>query len=450
MSDSVFRNFPAPGGDEPFPLRRVVRSRAAASGTAFRLYPPPRPAVVEPTTTYTPSPGARPRPFRSPRRSSGPPKDRYWLHALLFVLTLASTVYTGGEMAGRWLRYEQFGVWTFVADGLRFGLSLLFFLTVHEFGHYFAARKHRISTSLPYYIPLPFVGVGTLGAVIRIREPIPNLRKLFDIGVAGPLAGFVVAFGLLLYAFATLPPPSYITDLPGHEALKLYVEQYGRFPQATPQPGQGDGVTLVVGNTLLYWGLAQLFPHVPPMHELYHYPVLFAAWLGLFFTALNLLPVGQLDGGHILYALVGEKWHGRLARIFFILLLISGAIGFVNEMVPMLYAYRPLAGDLSWFILAGILYFYLSRVYDGDYRLTAPILLGIIAVVVLAQTVLPFLMDFGYSGWFIWCLLIVFLIRVDHPPVFYTEPLTPTRRALAVLSLVIFILCFSFKPLYVV
>lgn len=377
-------------------------------------------------------------------------KDRYWLHLLLFVVTLCTTVYEGGSLAGRWAMYDEYGMSVFIRDGLRFGLSLLFFLTVHEFGHYFAARYHNVSTSLPYYIPLPFVGVGTLGAVIRIREPVPSLRNLFDIGAAGPLAGFVVALAILLYAFATLPPPSYIFGIgPGHEAIQHYVEQYGRYPTEMMGPNEG-GVTLVVGDTLLYWILRQFFSGVPPMWEMYHYPVLFAGWLALFFTALNLLPVGQLDGGHVIYALFGRKWHARLARSFFLVLLISGAIGFSLEAVPLLHDLHPLAGEGSWFILAAILYFYLSKLFGGTLRLIAPSLVGIILLVVVAENAAPWMQNFAYSGWLLWCLLLIFLVKIDHPPVLHEEPLTPARKVLGVLSIVVFILCFSFKPLYVV
>lgn len=400
--------------------------------------------------TYAP-PGRR-WPWRGRRRGypAEPIKDRYWLHLLLFALTFATTVYMGAETVQRWLHYAEAGFMAFVADGLRFSVSLLLFLTVHEFGHYFAARRHGIATSLPYYIPIPF-GVGTLGAVIRIREPIPTTRKLFDIGAAGPLAGFVVALGVLLYAFATLPPPTYLLDLPGHEAIKAYVLANGRYPETLlPEAGGGMDAVLVVGQTPLYWLLSQLFDNVPPMYEMYHYPVLFAGWLGLFFTALNLLPVGQLDGGHILYALVGPRWHGRFARTFFMLLLISGGIGYVDEIAPLLQAADPWLGRLSWFILAGILYFYLRRIFGDEHLLAAGSLLGIMAIVAAAPHAGDLLLQFGYSGWFIWCLLIAFLIKIDHPPVLYTEPLTPGRRALGLLSLVIFLLCFSFRPLYVV
>ncbi len=375
-------------------------------------------------------------------------QDRYWLHALLFVVTLATTVYVGGNLTSRLAVYASEGWPAFLADGLRFGLSLLFFLTVHEFGHYFAARFHGVATSLPYYIPLPF-GVGTLGAVIRIREPVPSLRKLFDIGAAGPLAGFAVALLLLLAAFAALPPVSYIFGVgPGHEAIHQYVEQFGRYPDSLT--GLGDGaLTLVVGDTLLYMLLKQFFTDVPPNWEMYHYPVLFAGWLGLFFTALNLLPIGQLDGGHITYALFGRVWHARLARGFFLVLLLSGAVGFVLEISPLLDGLYPFLGSVSWFILAGILYFYLAKLFNGNLKRIALAMAGLMALAALSENMLPWMQNFAYSGWLLWCLLLIYLVKIDHPPVLHEQPLTPGRMALGLLSLFVFILCFSFRPLYV-
>ena len=257
---------------EPPPL--FSRVSDASNGRPASVYPPPR--VI---------------------------RDRYWLHLLLFALTLLSTAFTGSQFIGRTIAWEQgeaffyllgFPVtWPFIRDGLTFAVSLLGFLTVHEFGHYFAARYHRVKTSLPYFIPSPLIGIGTLGAVIRIREQVPNLRKLFDIGAAGPLAGFVVALGVVIYALATLPPPAeFMQSVGGHEALKAFIDQNGRFPgEMLPGPPESEGFRLVVGNTPLYWGLSQLFANVPPMYEMYHHPMLFAGWLGLFFTALNLLPV---------------------------------------------------------------------------------------------------------------------------------------------------------------
>ncbi len=378
------------------------------------------------------------------------PRDRYWLHALLFACTLATTVWEGGNLTGRWAVYASEGWMAYLADGLRFGLSLLLFLTVHEFGHYFAARYHRVAASLPYYIPLPYLGVGTLGAVIRIREPVPTLRKLFDIGAAGPLAGFVVALAILLAAFATLPPASYIFGVgPGHEAIQQYVEQFGRYPDGLP--GANDGaITLVVGDTLLYKLLKQFFVDAPPNWEMYHYPVLFAGWLGLFFTALNLLPIGQLDGGHITYALFGRIWHARLARGFLLVLLLSGAIGFVLEVSPLLAAWHPLLGSGSWFLLAGILYFYLSKIFPGNLKRMVLALAALMVLTALAQHSAPWMQGFAYSGWLLWGLLLIFVVKIDHPPVLREEPLTPGRMALGLLSLLVFILCFSFRPLYIV
>lgn len=385
-------------------------------------------------------------------------RDRYWLHVLLFALTLASTVFAGGQLVGRILFYEASDRWIsilgldisteYLLDGLRFGGSLLLFLTVHEFGHWFAARHHGVRTSLPYFIPFPLNGIGTFGAVIRIREQVPSLRKLFDIGVAGPIAGFVVSLAVLVWALATLPGPDYLLDLPAHEALKVWIREHGSLPSGILRdPGVGEGLTLVVGQTPLYWLLGQFFPHVPPMHEMYHYPVLFAGWIGLFFTALNLLPVGQLDGGHILYALVGPKWHARLARIFVLLLLLSGAIGFATEL-------ESFAGDSMlyglglWSLLATLILAYMIRILGGKLRVAGVATAVIVVLAALAQVAGPAVTRIGYSGWLLWCALIIYLIRVDHPPVRFQEPLTGGRRVLAWASIVIFALCFSIKPLY--
>jgi Zn-dependent protease len=338
--------------------------------------------------------------------------------------------------------------WGWVVDGLRYAIPLLGFLTVHEFGHYFAARHHRVNTSLPYYIPFPFNGIGNFGAVISIREAIPSTRKLFDIGAAGPLAGFVVALGVLLYGFATLPPPEYLLDLPGHEALKQYIRMHGTFPDAPPEPKDGMFV-LVVGQTPLYWFLSQFFANVPPMYEMYHYPVLFAGWLGLFFTALNLLPVGQLDGGHILYALFGNTWHRRLARVFVFVLLWSGGVGFIQEVRPALYEIGPLLGRSSWIILAAIFFGYLYRIFDGRYQFVGMGLVGLLGTVAGALAAGPIFTQFSYTGWLVWTLLVVFLVRVEHPPVVRPQRLTGTRRVLGYLAIVIFILCFSLQPLSV-
>ena len=385
----------------------------------------------------------------SPRASAQATSDRAWLHLLLFVLTLASTIYAGTLWVNRAPFYETAGQWHMWLDGLRYAVPLLGFLTVHEFGHYFAARNHGINTSLPYYIPFPFNGIGNFGAVIRIREPIPSMRTLFDIGAAGPVAGFVVALGILLYAFATLPPPEYLLDQPGHEAVKAHIEQHGTFPEEPPSLDDAEEETsvLVVGQTPLFWALSQLFDNVPPMYEIYHYPVLFAGWLGLFFTALNLLPVGQLDGGHVLYALFGARWHRRLARLFVWILLLSGSIGFMEGIRPALLDYTAWGNELAWAGLAGILYLYNRSVFRKAPVLQLLSLGTLLAGTGLAQLEWAGLHTIGYSGWLVWTLLILWLIRVEHPPVRRREPLSPARRWLGYLCIVIFISSFSLQPL---
>lgn len=423
--------------------------------------------LVEPAASSTDTPAPpRSRPGRAQEQASEA-KDRPWLHVLLFALSLVSTIWVGITWAGRMPLYTEVGEWVLFAqthesmgewvwlfnsaafwDGMRYAVPLLAFLTVHEFGHYIAARRHRINTSLPYYIPFPFNGIGNFGAVISIREAIPSTRKLFDVGVSGPLAGFVVALGVLLYGFATLPPPEYLLDLPGHEALKAHIQQHGTFPSSPPDPG-GGAMVIVVGQTPLFWLLSQFFANVPPMYEMYHYPVLFAGWLGLFFTALNLLPVGQLDGGHVLYALLGRRWHRLLARGFVLLLLLSGGIGFVEAVGPVILDGTIAMEALLWASLAGIYYGYLRTVFKEDRRLILPALAGLLLGVFGAEVAGPVLTQYGYTGWLLFALLIIFFIRVEHPPVVRNEKLTPRRRLLGYGAIAIFLLCFSLRPLSV-
>ena len=236
-------------------------------------------------------------------------KNRYWLHALLFALTLFTTTTVG---AGLSRSYEanrpafeidallgSLGLlanpWALVS-GLAFSLPLLFILLCHECGHYLTCRYYGVDASLPYFLPAPTF-IGTLGAFIRIRSPIYSKRVLFDIGVAGPVAGFVVLLPVLAIGLA------YSKIIPGIAH-------------------RGD---LVFGNPLALWLLERaIFPGVSPADICLH-PVARAAWFGLFATALNLLPIGQLDGGHILYAFAGNR-HKLLSRAFIAALI---PIGFI-------------------------------------------------------------------------------------------------------------------------
>jgi len=209
---------------------------------------------------------------------------------LLLVVTLGTTVWAGAAHQGINLlkEPERFAV------GLPYALALLGILLVHELGHYVAARRHGVDVTLPYFIPVP-MGLGTFGAFIQIKGAIPDRRKLFDIGVAGPLAGLAVAIPALVWGLkAAVVAPS------------------------------GPGVNLT-SSLLLTWlyGLVN-GSTVPPDHVVRLSAVGFAGWLGLLVTALNLVPVGQLDGGHVAYALFGRHRAETLGWVAFFLLVALG------------------------------------------------------------------------------------------------------------------------------
>jgi len=332
--------------------------------------------------------------------------------------------------------------------GLLFATLLLGFLGVHEFGHYFAALYHNIKVTLPYFIPIP-LGIGTVGAVIRIKQKINDTYKMFDVGAAGPLAGFVVSLAVLLYGFSTLPDASYIQNFTGHEAVKEHVAQYGTYPTDPPQ--ETNGSLLIVGNTLLYGFLASFFENVPPMWEMYHYPFLFAGWLGLFFTALNLTPIGQLDGGHILYSLLGFKKHRIIARFFFTALLILGTV----EAIPFIHLslgdFDNGYGILSWIMWSGILYMLLQKAFHNELEWILPVMgttIGLSAVYLYG-----FVGNIETSGsliWVVWSFFIAYFVGIEHPPALRERELDPTRKFLGWLSMAIFVLCISPNPLYLI
>ncbi|MCS7083290.1 MAG: site-2 protease family protein [Bacteroidota bacterium] len=366
--------------------------------------------------------------------------SRPWVHVLLFVLTFLSVTYAGIGWVGRDLVHGA-NWWGYVQDSLHFTIPFLLFLTAHEFGHYLAARRHGVRTTLPYYIPMPFISpIGTLGAVIRIQEKVPDSRKLFDIGIAGPLAGFVVSLATLLYGFLTLPPPTYMLQFGGHAELHAHLLQYGTFAGYEP-----SGNPLRIGSTPLYWLLSQLSEHTPPMYEMYHYPYLLAGWLGLFFTALNLLPIGQLDGGHIAYALLGPRWHGQLARFAVLLLLYLGGVGLIRELGPVLYESHSWGVLWTWLLWILIAAYFVYRLYGPDWGRALPVLIVLLVCTQLADWI-PQLAAWGYSGWLLWVVLLIAIIRIDHPPVLYFVPLDFRRRALGWLGFVLFVLCFSPTP----
>ena len=215
-----------------------------------------------------------------------PKPDRKWLNALLLAATLATTTLTG---ACHWLSFEadfqaidpQFTAGA-VANGLWYSLTILAILGAHELGHYLACRYYGISASLPYFLPVPFPLTGTAGAFIRIRQPITTKRALFDIGIAGPLAGFAIAV------------PALVIGMMMSRVVAL--------------PSDFTGVSL--GEPLLFKAVSWLIWGTPPeTASINMHPMAFAAWFGLLATALNLIPIGQFDGGHIAYAALGRHAH---------------------------------------------------------------------------------------------------------------------------------------------
>ncbi len=237
------------------------------------------------------------------------PAQRPLLHLGLLVLTLGTTfeVFLADQTSGVWNRAN-------VLDGVAFSLCLVAILGSHEMGHWWLARWHGVDASLPYFIPLPHLGFGTLGAVIRIRSRIPTRNALVDIGAAGPLAGFVVALLVLLwgYAHATLVDvPVLASVFPPHESafgvLRLLLA--GHPPDVI---GQSFGDNLL---TLLLQRL--LVGPLPEGKDVLANPYIVAGWFGCLVTTLNLFPIGQLDGGHLAFANLGRRavGLGKLAAL---------------------------------------------------------------------------------------------------------------------------------------
>ena len=297
---------------------------------------------------------------------------RLHLHVFLFLLTCATTFVAGAELSGSFD----------VRSGAQFAGTLMTILLCHEMGHYLVARRHRLDVSLPYFIPLPpFVSLGTMGAVIRMRRPISDRNQLIDVGAAGPLAGLVAAIPLLLLGLALSP----VTAITAEGAV-------------------------IEGNSLAYLGLkflvhGQYLPAADGTDVQLH-PVAFAAWLGLLITMINLIPIGQLDGGHIASAWLGRH-HERLSVWLHRLLLVVG-----SAVVALLTLEARAAG------------------WDWQDSLTRAAFAGM--------------------PWLVWAALLLVMRRLSggvyHPPV-EGAPLTPGRRALAIVMVIVFALLFTPVPL---
>jgi membrane-associated protease RseP (regulator of RpoE activity) len=293
-------------------------------------------------------------------RAWSPPKTRLWLHLVLLLATMFTTTLVGARMQYNFshnLPFFDLGRDLDIFAGLRslplfvsglpFSLTLLTILMAHELGHYLACVYYEVDATLPFFLPAPTPLTGTLGAFIRIRSPIYSKRVLFDIGVAGPLAGFVFLIPALGVGLA--------------------------FSKVIP--GINHQGTIQLGTPALEWILQRLiFPGIPAA-DIYLHPVARAAWVGMLATALNLLPVGQLDGGHVVYALLGRS-HKWITQTFLVALL------------PMGLRWS------GWWFWAVLLFFFARKhppLYDQSAIGQSRVKLGILALIVfvLCFTITP-------------------------------------------------------------
>ncbi len=310
-----------------------------------------------------------------------PKPTRVSINIVLFILTVLSVMLVGAQqlvtptlpgILGQIIAFLQS-----MLSGWPYALSLMSILLAHEFGHYFMSRHHKTAATLPYFIPLPFPPLGTMGAAILMQGTPKNKRILFDIGVAGPLAGIIVAIPILFYGLSishliTIVPTNGMISEEGNSLLYLFAK-YFTFGKLLPTPASLHGMTFG-----LYW-LRYFFTGQPVPNgatDVFTSPVAFAGWAGLLVTALNLIPAGTLDGGHVIYSLFGEQ---------------------AKKLFPFIW---------------GVL-----------------ILLGLF-----------------WQGWWLWAVLLLWLGRVHAEPLDQITQLDSSRRAIALLVMIIFILTFSPVP----
>jgi len=233
------------------------------------------------------------------------------INFLLFVITIGSTLFVGA-IGANGNPIKNVGD---ILLGIPFSFSIMSILSLHELAHYVAARFHRVKASLPYFIPAPTL-LGTLGAVIVMKSPMPNRRSLLDIGIAGPIGSFVLSIIFLIIGLNL-------------SAVNI----------TAPEP---EGIAL--GSSILFSFIAEAVKgQLPDGYHIMLHPVAFAGWIGLLVTGLNLIPAGQLDGGHIAYALLG-RWHATVAKIVFVSLLL---LGFFTSRIWLFWAFLILLMGLQ-------------------------------------------------------------------------------------------------------
>jgi len=310
------------------------------------------------------------------------------VNLILFILTLLSVLFTGGALSieGELPEGALQVIGLFLKEGWPFAVSMLGILGAHEMGHYIAGRLHGVNVTLPYFLPLPYPisPFGTMGAFINMKSVPKNRRDLLDIGMAGPLAGMIIAFPVLLIGLSlselNVLPSGPATDrmgqltMEGNSILYLF-SKYLVFGQLLPAP-----VDYQDFSPLLYW-VRYFFTGLPLPYgalDVDLHPVAWAGWGGMLITALNLIPAGQLDGGHLINVLLGRK---NSQRLFFIIIIVMVLLGFV------------------------------------------------------------------WSGWWFWALLIFLLGRFYAEPLDQITRLDGRRKLMAVAVLILFILVFTPVPL---
>lgn len=362
-------------------------------------------------------------------------------HLGLFLLTLLTTTLAGAEWQyGRDFIYSENPLgWSEFLDGFYYSVPFLFILTVHEFGHYFTAKKYKLDVTLPYYIPFwlsfltVFMTIGTMGAIIRIKTAIESRKIFFDVGIAGPLAGFIAAFGVLWYAFTHLPAREHIFVI--HPEYAQYGLDYAKYVYKENSGNISLGTNLLFEFFKNY--VASDSSLVPNNYEIVHYPLFLAGYLALFFTALNMLPIGQLDGGHVIYGLFGPKWHRRISLTFFTGFIFYAGLGL----------FSPYDDGEALLMYAPLYLFYLFFVFRNAFeRKSTAWLAGatIFTVQFAAAAVFPDIK--GYAGWLLFAFLLSRVLGIFHPITPENEDLSAGRKILGWLSIVIFLLCFTPQP----
>ncbi|HAA15727.1 MAG TPA: site-2 protease family protein [Cytophagales bacterium] len=370
-------------------------------------------------------------------------------HLLLFIATFFTVTLTGALVYAPGPMPEPVEdtfawYWAFFSQGFYFSIPFLGILLAHEMGHYVVSRLRKVDTSLPYFLPFVPAILGTLGAVIVMRGQRNTRKDYFDIGIAGPLAGWVLAIGVMWYGYATLPPAEHIFEI--HPEYEAYGTDYADYV-FDPEVMLADTALAdsLVGQIYFGTNLTMKFfeavvadpERIPPQREIMHFPFIMAGFWALFFTALNLLPIGQLDGGHILYGLVGAKRQRIVSATIFLGFIMYAGLGLINPYSPpMVLAWQlPGYGFFLFFIFRGLEQSIPTRIMT-------------------ALAVLTFQFGFafffpevtGFNGWLVFAFLLGRVVGVYHPVAPIDVPLDRNRQILGWIALIIFILSFSPEP----